>query len=101
MRYNAGLAVSRGLPYAAGIEALTLAPARIFGVADQMGSIAPGKAADIVIWDGDPLEPLTQPTAIFIAGKEPPLTSRAPEPRSEERRVGKEGGSTCIYWWAP
>lgn len=79
MRYNAGLAVSRGLPYAAGIEALTLAPARIFGVADQMGSIAPGKAADIVIWDGDPLEPLTQPTAIFIAGKEQPLTSRATE----------------------
>lgn len=79
MRYNAGLAVSRGLPYAAGIEALTLAPARIFGVADQMGSIAPGKAADIVIWDGDPLEPLTQPTAIFIAGREQPLTSRATE----------------------
>ena len=79
MRYNAGLAVSRGLPYAAGIEALTLAPARIFGVADQMGSIAPGKAADIVIWDGDPLEPLTQPTAIFIAGKEQPLISRATE----------------------
>ncbi|WP_222943095.1 amidohydrolase family protein [Sphingopyxis sp. OPL5] len=79
MRYNAGLAVSRGLPYAAGIEALTLAPARIFGVADQMGSIAAGKAADIVIWDGDPLEPLTQPTAIFIAGKEQPMTSRATE----------------------
>ena len=79
MRYNAGLAVSRGLPYAAGIEALTLAPARIFGVADQLGSIAPGKTADIVIWDGDPLEPLTQPTAIFIAGREQPLTSRATE----------------------
>src|SRR3546814_14478534 len=61
MRYNAGLAVSRGLPYAAGIEALTLAPARIFGVADQMGSIAPGKAADIVIWDGDPPQPPTPP----------------------------------------
>ena len=79
MRYNAGLAVSRGLPYAAGIEALTLAPARIFGVADRLGSIAPGKTADIVIWDGDPLEPLTQPTAIFIAGREQPLTSRATE----------------------
>ncbi len=79
MRYNAGLAVSRGLPYAAGIEALTLAPARIFGVADQLGSIALGKMADLVIWDGDPLEPLTQPTAIFIAGREQPLESRATE----------------------
>lgn len=79
MRYNAGIAVSRGLPYAAGIEALTLGPARIFGVADQLGSIAPGKIADLVIWDGDPLEPLTQPTAIFIAGHEQELQSRATE----------------------
>src|SRR3546814_15781206 len=63
MRYNAGLAVSRGLPYAAGIEALTLAPARIFGVADQTGSIEPGKAAEIVIWAVDPLEPITNPNA--------------------------------------
>src|SRR3546814_7417193 len=78
MRYNAGLAVSRGLPYAAGIEALTLAPARIFGVADQMGSIAPGKADDIVIWDDDPLEPLPPPTALFIAGQKQTLTTRAP-----------------------
>lgn len=79
MRYNAGLAVSRGLPYAAAIEALTLAPARIFGIADQLGSIAPGKIADLVIWDGDPLEPLTQPTAIFVGGHEQPLESRATE----------------------
>lgn len=79
MRYNAGVAVSRGLPYAAAIEALTLAPARIFGVADRIGSIAPGKSADLVIWDGDPLEPLTQPKAIFVNGREQPLESRATE----------------------
>lgn len=79
MRYNAGLAVSRGLPYSAAIEALTLGPARIFGVADQLGSIAPGKSADLVIWDGDPLEPLTQPKAIFVSGRQQPLESRATE----------------------
>src|SRR3546814_19684397 len=72
MRYNAGLAVSRGLPYAAGIEALTLAPARIFGVADQMGSTAPGKAPDIVLWDGAPLEPHTHPPHIHIPGAKKP-----------------------------
>jgi imidazolonepropionase-like amidohydrolase len=77
MRYNAGVAVSRGLPYAAAIKAITLGPARIFGVDDQLGSIAPGKIADLVIWDGDPLEPLTQPVAIFIDGREQPMTSRA------------------------
>ena len=86
MRYNAGVAVSRGLPYAAGIEALTLGPARIFGVADQLGSIAPGKVADLVIWDGDPLEALTEPVAVFIEGREQPMTSRATELRDRYLR---------------
>lgn len=81
MRYNAGIAVSRGLPHAAAIEAITLAPARIFGVDDRLGSIAPGKIADIVIWNGDPLEPLSQPQMILVEGREQPLTSRATQLR--------------------
>ncbi|WP_446652813.1 amidohydrolase family protein [Blastomonas sp.] len=76
MRYNAGIAVSRGLPMAAAIEAITLAPARIFGLADKVGSIEPGKQADMVIWDGDPLEALTEPVAIYIDGKDQPMQSR-------------------------
>lgn len=81
MRYNAGVAVSRGLPYLAAIEAITLAPARIFGVADQVGSLEPGKQADVVLWSGDPLEPLTQPIAVFIRGEEQPMKSRSLELR--------------------
>lgn len=77
MRYNAGTAVAHGLPYAAALEAITIAPARIFGVADAVGSLQAGKIADVVIWDGDPLEPRSQPTAIFIAGQAQPLRSRA------------------------
>ncbi|HMT45871.1 MAG TPA: amidohydrolase family protein [Novosphingobium sp.] len=76
MRYNAGLAVSRGLPQAAGLEAITLAPARIFGVADQLGSIEPGKVADLAIWDGDPLEALSEPVAVYVSGKAQPMESR-------------------------
>lgn len=81
MRYNAGVAVSRGLPYLAAIEAITLAPARIFGVADQVGSLEVGKQADVVIWSGDPLEPLTQPVAVFIRGEQQPMKSRSLELR--------------------
>ena len=77
MRYNAGLAVSRGLPLAAGLEAITLAPARIFGVANLVGSIEPGKLADLVIWDGDPLEALSEPVAVYVDGREQPMQSRA------------------------
>ncbi|MFA4940023.1 amidohydrolase family protein [Brevundimonas sp.] len=75
-RYNAGNAVSHGLPYGAAIAALTVNPAKIFGMAGQFGQITPGAAADVVVWSGDPLEPLSQPSAIFVNGVEQPLTSR-------------------------
>nr|WP_316628231.1 amidohydrolase family protein [uncultured Brevundimonas sp.] len=75
-RYNAGNAVSHGLPYQAAIAALTVNPARIFGMAGQFGQIAPGSAGDVVVWSGDPLEPLSQPSVIFVNGVEQPLTSR-------------------------
>lgn len=77
LRYEAGSAVAQGLPYAAAMEAITIAPARIFGLADQLGSLQPGRAADLVIWDGDPLEPRSLPTAIYIDGVSQPLRSRA------------------------
>ena len=81
LRYNAGIAVSRGLPYAKAIEAVTLAPARIFELDSQVGSIASGKRANLVIWSGDPLEPLSEALRIFVDGQEQPLTSRAEELR--------------------
>ena len=76
-RYNAGNAVSHGLPYASAIAALTVNPAKIFGMAGQFGQIAPGAAGDVVVWSGDPLEPLSQPSAVFVGGVEQPLESRA------------------------
>lgn len=75
VRYNAGNAVANGLPYEAAIAAITVNPARIFGQ-DGFGALAAGQAADVVIWSGDPLEPLSQPEAVFIAGAEQPLQAR-------------------------
>lgn len=76
LRYNAGIAVAHGLPYRAALEAITLNPARMFGVDDQIGSLAVGKRADLVLWSGDPLEPLSEALAVFIDGVRQPLTSR-------------------------
>jgi len=81
LRYNAGNAVAYGMPYQAAFAAVTINTARIFGVADKIGSLEPGKDADLVIWTGDPFEPLSQPKAIFIAGKAQPMTSRQLELR--------------------
>ncbi|CAN5326022.1 amidohydrolase family protein [soil metagenome] len=90
MRYNAGNAVSHGLPYAAAIAAMTVNPAKIFGEAGQFGELTPGAAADVVVWSGDPLEPLSTATAVFIDGQEQPLTSRQFELR-DRYRGGRNG----------
>ena len=98
MRYNAGNAVSHGLPYAAAIAAMTVNPAKIFGEAGQAGELTPGAAADVVIWSGDPLEPLTTATAVFIAGQEQPLTSRQFLLRDRYRNGGAQAsGMPAAY----
>ena len=61
MREGAGLAVANGLPYARRWRAITAGPAAIWGMADGAGTLAPGADADLVIWDGDPLEPASAP----------------------------------------
>lgn len=76
LRYNAGNAVAQGLPYQAALAAVTINPARVFGVADRVGSLEPGKDGDVVIWDGDPFEPLSQPVAVFVQGREQSLMTR-------------------------
>ena len=81
MRYNAGNAVANGLDWTAALASITISPARIFGLADRIGSIEPGKDGDAVIWDGDPLDTLARPTAVFIRGAAQPMTSRATELR--------------------
>ena len=88
-RYDAGNAVAHGMPYAAALAAVTLNPARIFGVADRTGSIEPGKDADLVIWTGDPFEPLSQPTAVFIHGAQQPMTSRQLELRDRYKDLAR------------
>jgi imidazolonepropionase-like amidohydrolase len=72
----AGNAVANGLPWDAAFAAVTRTPADIFGVGGQLGTLAAGRTADVVIWDGDPLEVASAPTAVFIAGRDMPLVSR-------------------------
>jgi imidazolonepropionase-like amidohydrolase len=72
----AGNAVANGLPWDAAFAAVSRGPAEIFGVGDRLGRIERGYMADVVIWDGDPLEVMSAPTAVFIEGAEQPLVSR-------------------------
>ena len=70
VRFEAGNAVSYGMDWNAALRAITLTPAETFGVADRVGSLTPGKLADVVIWSGDPFEFASQPEHVFIAGRE-------------------------------
>ena len=74
--YHAATAAAYGLSPEKALESITLAPARIFGVADRYGSLARGKSATMIITDGDPLEIPTQVEAMWIDGRSVDLTSR-------------------------
>lgn len=67
--FEAGVAAAHGLPRDAAIEAITLAPAKILGIADRVGSIEIGKDADLALYDGDPLEYTSHCTGVLIEGK--------------------------------
>jgi imidazolonepropionase-like amidohydrolase len=69
LREAAGLAAANGLSRTDALRAITLNPARIWGLDGRVGTIAPGKDADLVLWDGDPLEPASAPVAVMIAGQ--------------------------------
>lgn len=73
---SAGNAVADGLAWDAALRAITLAPAEIYGVADTVGSIETGKAADIVIWPADPFELTTYADQVLINGVAIPMESR-------------------------
>lgn len=76
IKQAAGIAVAYGLPWDAALAAITSVPARIWGLADRVGTLEPGKDADVVIWDGDPLEVTTFADAVFIRGIQIPMESR-------------------------
>ena len=73
---EAGNAVAHGLDWDAALRAITLTPAEIYGVDATSGSLEAGKAADVVIWPGDPLELTHYPEQVFIKGEEMPMVSR-------------------------
>jgi imidazolonepropionase-like amidohydrolase len=67
---QAALAVRDGLDRETALRAVTINPARIMRVADRIGSLAPGKDADVTVWSGDPLDVMSRVELAFIAGRE-------------------------------
>ncbi len=74
--YSAAISVAWGLKRDEAIKALTIDAAEILGVADAVGSIEPGKMANLVVSKGDPLEIRTELTHVFVNGKSVGLDTR-------------------------
>jgi imidazolonepropionase-like amidohydrolase len=73
---QAANAVAYGLPYDEALKAVTVYPAEIFGVADQVGTLETGKIANIIVTNGDPLELSTEVKFLFIKGQRTSLDNR-------------------------
>jgi imidazolonepropionase-like amidohydrolase len=65
-----------GLPKDEAYKAVSLNAAEIFGVGSKLGSITEGKTADLIVADGDPLEPATHVNMVFIDGKAASVDTR-------------------------
>lgn len=66
---QAANAVAHGLPYDEALKAVTLYPAQMLGLADQVGTLQPGKIANLMVTTGDPLELTTEVRYLFIKGQ--------------------------------
>jgi imidazolonepropionase-like amidohydrolase len=66
---QAANAVAHGLPYDAALKAVTVEPAQILGLADQVGTLETGKIANVIVTTGDPLELTTDVRYLFIKGR--------------------------------
>ncbi len=86
LRQLAGNAVANGLPWEDGLAGLTRVPAETFGAGDRIGSIAPGLRADLVLWDGDPLDVASLAQQVWFDGRAIPMRSRQTELRDRYLR---------------
>jgi imidazolonepropionase-like amidohydrolase len=87
-----------GLSWGQALRTITSAPAEAMGLGDRIGSLKAGKAGDVVIWDGDPLEMTSAPVAVWIDGVQQPLENRQTKLR-DRYATPTEGALPKAYEW--
>lgn len=85
-----------GLSWGEALAAITSGPAEALGMGGEIGSLRPGRRADVVMWSGDPLELSSQAERIWIDGVEQPLTTRQTKLRDRYARP-QEGDLPKAY----
>lgn len=87
-----------GLTWGQAFAAVSSVPAEIMGEGAHFGSLLPGRAADVVMWDGDPLELGSGALRVFIDGVEQPLDNHQTRLRDRYRHP-QEGALPKAYEW--
>jgi imidazolonepropionase-like amidohydrolase len=85
-----------GLQWGEAFATITSAPAEALGMGAEIGSLRPGRRADVVIWDGDPLELSSRPQAVWIDGRPQSVRSRQVKLR-DRYRTPQEGALPKAY----
>ena len=80
-----------GLDWGAAFATITSKPAQAIGIDGEIGSLRPGRRADVVVWDGDPLELASEPVAVWVDGVSQPMVSR--QTRLRERYLNPREGA--------
>ena len=68
--HQATLAMKEGMDPVTALRSITINPAKVLGLAERIGSLEPGKDADVVLWSGDPLDVMQRALTVWIGGKE-------------------------------
>nr|WP_295371116.1 amidohydrolase family protein [uncultured Sphingosinicella sp.] len=95
-RQNAGnlVALTRvpgasGLSWGEALAAITSRPAEVMGLGGEIGSLRPGRRADVVVWSGDPLETTSTAQVVIIDGVQQPLDTRQTKLRDRYRDLSE------------
>jgi len=95
-RQNAGnlVALTRipgasGLSWGEALAAITSRPAEVMGLGGEVGSLRPGRRADVVVWSGDPLETTSTAQLVMIDGVQQPLDTRQTKLRDRYRDLSE------------
>lgn len=87
-----------GLSWGQALATITSVPARIAGVGDRLGTLSPGATADVVIWDGDPLEVGSAAEAVFIDGVRQPVDNHQTRLRERYRDLDESDLPKAYDW---
>lgn len=87
-----------GLSWGKAFATISSAPAEMLGLGDSLGSLKPGRAGDVVIWDGDPLEVTSAPVAVYVEGVQQPLSSHQTRLRDRYRDLDESDLPKAYDW---